>query len=230
MQFGDVIPISISLNGVLGKISGATIILTISQGGFLEREEPLTTDSHGVVSFNLVGLLSGTHTVTVSFLGSVTQAPSSVEMSLMVTPVVVLNIEPTSNLYIGYYCTVNLSVTVLGTAPDWNGTLDAWLFDPTGEEVGQWTLGIGVFSILSIGFNARMEGTHMFNTTISGLPVVINQDYPMRLTVVNESLQLQLDAGTTTILGGFGILAVVGVVLRKKMRGVVGLLPGEWSE
>ena len=230
MDFGEVIPISATLNGALGKISGATLVLTISQDGVVEREETLTTDGHGVASFNLVGLLSGTHAITISFMGSVTQAPSTAEVGLIITPVVVLNIEPTSDLYIGHYCTVNLSVTVLGATPDWNGTLDAWLSDPDGERTGQWTFEIGVYSIVTIGFNARMEGTHVLNTTISGLPVVYSQDYPMAVTVVNETLQLQLDAGTTPLLGGFGILMIVGVVLRKKMRGVIGSLPGEWTE
>jgi prenyltransferase beta subunit len=230
MSFGDIVPISATLNGALGKITGATIILTVSQDGVVEQEETLTTDSHGVASFNLAGLLSGTHIVTISFEGSVTQALSTVELILVVIPVVVLDIEPTSDMFIGYYCTVNLSVTVLGTTPDWIGTLDAWLLDPDRESVGQWTFEIGVYSIVTIGFNARIEGTHILNTTISGLPVVYSQDYPMGVTVVNETLQLQLDAGTTPIIGGFSILMAVGVILRKKMRGVVSSLPGEWSE
>ncbi|MGY5855950.1 MAG: prenyltransferase/squalene oxidase repeat-containing protein [Candidatus Thorarchaeota archaeon] len=230
MEFGEVIPISATLNGALGKISGATIVLTISQDGVIEREETLTTNSHGAASYNLVGILSGNHTVTISFAGSMTQAPSSVEVNLVITPVVVLNIVPTSDLFIGHYCTVNLSVTVLGATPGWNGTLDAWLSDPNGELTGRWAFDIGVYTIVAIGFNARVEGTHVLNTTISGLPVIYSQDYPMAVTVVNETLQIQLDAGTTPLLGGFGILMVVGVVLRKKMRGVVSSLPGEWSE
>jgi hypothetical protein len=230
MEFGEVTPISTTLNGALGRISGATIILTITQDGAIEQEEALTTDSHGVASFNLVGLLSGTHTVTITFEGSVTQAPSSVELILVVVPVVVLVVEPTSDLFIGHYCTVNLSVTVLGTTPDWTGSLDSLLFDPDGEKAGQWTFEIGIYSVMTIGFNARLVGTHILNTTISGLPIIVNQEYPMPITVVNEIMQIQLDAGTTPLIGGFGILAAIGVILRKKMRGIVESLPGEWSE
>jgi hypothetical protein len=121
-------------------------------------------------------------------------------------------------------------VTILGTTPDWNGSLDAWLIDPNGEQVGQWTFEIGVYSIVTFGFDARLVGTHVLNTTISELPVVYSQDYPMAVTVVNEIMQLEFDAGTSPLVGGFGILAVIGVVLRKKMRGIAGSLPGEWSE
>jgi hypothetical protein len=230
MEFGEVIPIAATLSGALGRISGAEIVLFVMQNGIVEREETLTTDRHGVASFNLVGVLSGTHTVTLSFIGSMTQASDSVELVLVITPVVVLDIEPTSDLFIGHYCTVNMSVTVLGTNPEWNGTLNAWLSNPDGEQVNQWTVDIGVYSVVAIGFNARVEGTHNLNVTVSGLPAVISRYYPMSITVVNEVLSLQLDAGTTPLLGGFGVLAVIGVVLRKKMKRVIESLPGEWSD
>ncbi|MFX1561192.1 MAG: hypothetical protein ACFFBL_11440, partial [Promethearchaeota archaeon] len=163
-------------------------------------------------------------------MGSITQAPTSVEVFLVVTPVVVLDIIPTSDMFIGHYCTVDVSVRVLGTNPEWSGMLDALLSDPDGERVDQRTFHIGIYSIVTIGFNARVEGTHNLNVTISGLPVVMNREYPMAITVVNETLHLQLDAGTTPLLGGFGILAAIGVVLRKKMKGVVDSLPGEWND
>jgi len=230
MEFGEVIPIAATLNGVLGRISGSTLLVSVMLDGVIEREETLTTDSHGVASINLVGLLSGNHTVVASFLGSMTQAPTSVEVFFVVTPVVVLDIVHTSDMFIGHYCTVHLSVTVLGTNPEWSGKLGALLSDPDGECIDQWTFDIGVYSIMTIGFNARIEGTHNLNITISGLPVVISSEYPMAMTVFNETLHLQFDAGTTPLLGGFGVLAAVGVILRRKMKGVVGSLPGEWSE
>ncbi|MFX1606336.1 MAG: hypothetical protein ACFFDD_10555, partial [Promethearchaeota archaeon] len=230
IEFGGVIPVSATLNGALGRISGAAVLVSVMSYGVTEREETVTTDRHGVASVNLVGLLSGNHTVIVSFMGSITQAPTSVEVFLVVTPVVVLDIVHTSDMFIGHYCTVNVSVRVLGTNPEWSGMLDALLSDPDGERVDQRTFHIGIYSIVTIGFNARVEGTHNLNVTISGLPVVMNREYPMAITVVNETLHLQLDAGTTPLLGGFGILAAIGVVLRKKMKGVVDSLPGEWND
>ena len=229
MEYGNPVPLSASLNGALGRMSGASIVIIVSQNGVVEQEETLLTDNHGVASLNFVGLPSGAHEIIVSFLGSATQSPVSVEIELMVTPVVVLNIEPTSDLFIGHYCTINLSVSVLGAASEWNGTLEAILIDPNGVQIDEWTLEIGVYSAMVIGFNARVEGTHSLNITISGLPVIVSQDYPMAVVVVSETLQLQLDAGTTPLIGGFGILTAVGFVLRKKLRGVVDSLPGEWS-
>ncbi|MFW9838318.1 MAG: hypothetical protein ACFFE7_12415 [Candidatus Thorarchaeota archaeon] len=230
MTFGELVPVSTTLSGVLGRISGASIIITVTQEGVIELQETLITNSQGVASINLLGLLSGTHIVKVYFAGSATQNQVSVEVSLLVTPVVLLDINPTSNLYVGKHCTINVSVTILGTHPDWNGFLDAWLYYPDGNEVGHWTFEVGVHAIVSIDFDAREVGTYNLNTTISGLPIINNQEYPMVVTIVNETMQLQLDAATTPLLGGFGVLAAIGVVLRRKIRGVVGSLPSEWSD
>ncbi|MFW9833280.1 MAG: hypothetical protein ACFFEK_04745 [Candidatus Thorarchaeota archaeon] len=230
MEFGEVIPISATLNGALGRIPSVNIILTVTQNGVVELEETLTTNNQGVASFNLVGLLSGNHTVTLLFVGSMTQASSTVEVNLVVTPVVVIEIESTSNLYLGHNCTVNLTLTVLGTVPDWSGTLELLLCDPNGDSAGQWSFGIGVHTIVTIGFKARAEGTHILNATISNLPVVYSKEYPIAVTITNETLHLKFDAGTTPLLGGFSILAVIGAILRRKMQGVFGSLPKEWSE
>ena len=52
----------------------------------------------------------------------------------------------------------------------------------------------------------------------------------MAVTIINETLHLQFDSGTTPLLGGFSILAVIGAILRRKMRSVFESLPREWSE
>jgi prenyltransferase beta subunit len=230
MEFGEIIPVTATLSGALGTLSGATVILTVISDGVVMSVEILTTDSRGVMSISLVGLLSGIHTIRVSFNGTGSQAPCDNELEVMITPLVVLSIEPNSDLYVGHYCSVNLTVSILGTGSDWTGTLNAWLFDPDGQQLTEWTFSVGVHSIETIGFNAQKLGTHTLNVTLTGLPIVISQDYPMAVVIVDEILQLELDAGTTPLLGGFGIITIIGVVLRKKMKGVVGSLPSEWSE
>ena len=229
MEFGEIIPATATLNGALGTLSGATIILTVFSDGVVGSVETLTTDSRGVMSFSLVELLAGTHTIRVSFNGTITQAPCDSESEVMITPLVELSIEPKSDLYVGHYCSVNLTVSILGTSSDWTGTLNARLFDPDGQQVTEWTFSVGVHSIEAIGFNAQKLGTHTLNVTLTGLPIVVSQDYPMAVVIVDEILQLELDAGTTPLLGGFCVITVIGVVLRKKMKGVVGSLPSEWT-
>ena len=66
--------------------------------------------------------------------------------------------------------------------------------------------------------------------TLRGLPIIVSQDYPMAVVVVDETLQLELDAGTTPLLGGISVITVIGVVLRKRMKSIIGSLPTDWTE
>ncbi|MFW9870684.1 MAG: hypothetical protein ACFFEL_13740, partial [Candidatus Thorarchaeota archaeon] len=193
------------------------------------RVNPLMTGSQGIASINLAGLLSGIHTIRVTFDGSSTQAPCESEVDIMIIPLVVLNIEPISEMYVGHYCAVNLSVSVLGIRSDWSGTLDAWLFDPVGQQVTEWTFEIGVYSVLTIGFNTQNVGTYTLNVTLRGLPILMSNDYPMAVVIIEELLDMELDVSTTPLLGGISILTIVGVILRRKMQGVMDSLPSEWT-
>ena len=228
-EFGAIVPLTITLEGAIGGQSGETITLTIFNGGVFEMNETLVTGSRGVISHNLVGLLAGSHTVIITFDGSDSQAPCSSEMVIEITPVLVLSITNEGSLFTGRENTVSISVSVLGTRGDWIGSLDAVLFSPSQEELDSWTFEIDPYSILDIDFLPIIEGTYSLNVTVFGLPITIERTYPLAIAVVRESLQLELDAGNTSLLGGFGIISVIGIVMRKKMKGVAGSMPGEWT-
>ncbi|MFW9976094.1 MAG: hypothetical protein ACFFDQ_12560, partial [Candidatus Thorarchaeota archaeon] len=137
-DFGEIVPLSMTLEGALGGISGATLTVRILTEGVIVQEISLVTGSRGIVSTNLVGLLAGIHNVNVTFAGSATQAFCSGSFTLEITPVVVVSIEAVGPLYVGQNCSVDLSVSVLGPKPDWNGSLTAVLYSPTGSRLATW--------------------------------------------------------------------------------------------
>jgi hypothetical protein len=228
-EFGDIVPITITLEGAIGGLSGETILLTVYNDGVVQMEESLTTASRGVISHNIVGLLAGSHVVQITFIGSDTQAPCSANLLLEVTPVLVIALDNEDSLFVGRENTVSISVSILGTNSDWVGSLEAVLLSPTNELLDTWTFEIDSYSVLDVNFSPLVEGTYSLNVTVYGLPVVIERAHPLSIAVIYESLQIELDASNTSLLGGFGILSVIGVVMRKKLKGVVGSMPGEWT-
>jgi prenyltransferase beta subunit len=229
-EFGEIIPLSITLTGSLGGISGAIVNLTVSMNGTIEQEISLTTGSRGIVSTNIVGLIAGSHTIIITFTGSTTQASCSANVTLDVTPVVVITLDTEGALYAGNNCSVDLSVSVLGPPTGWNGTLTAILYSPSGSMLKSWDFVIDSYSILHFDFLPLIEGTYSLNVTIVGLPVTIERMYPMSMAIMRESLSLQLDASSTSMFGGLSVLAVIGLVMRKKMKSIVGSIAGEWNE
>ncbi|MDH4214967.1 MAG: hypothetical protein OEV85_13705, partial [Candidatus Thorarchaeota archaeon] len=229
-EYGEIVPLSITLEGALGGISGATVTIRVLTEGVIVQEISLVTGSRGIVSTNFVDLLAGIHIINVTFAGSATQAYCSGVFILEITPVVVVTIESVGTLYVGQNCSVDLSVSVLGSRPGWNGSLTAVLYSPTGSRLAAWNFEINSYSILRLDFQSLSEGIHALNITITGLPVAVERTYPMAIVIAKESLTLQFDATTTPMFGGLGILAIVGLALRRKMKGVFGAMPGEWIE
>jgi len=229
-EYGEIVPLSITLEGAFGGISGATVTLMVLKDDAIEQEISLFTGSRGIVNTNLAELLAGTHVVVVTFTGSTNQASCSANITIEITPVVVIALDTGGTLYVNHNCSVDLSVSVLGPSPTWNGTLKAVLYSPTGSRLGTWSFEIDPYTILHIDFLPLNEGRYSLNITIAGLPVAIEQTYPMTIVIVRESLSLQIDASTTPLFGGIGILSVVGLIMRKKMKSILSGMPGEWSE
>jgi len=229
-EFGEMIPVSLTLHGALGGISGVTVTLTVLMEGEIEQELSLVTGSRGIVSTNLVGLLAGSHAIVVTFSGSATQASCIGNLNVVVVPVLVVALDSKGNLFVGHNCSVDVSVSILGLLSVWNGSLEAVLFDPTSSRVDTWNIEIGPYSLFVINFVPLAEGTYSLNVTITGLPIIAERVLPMAIAIVRETLTLQLDAQTTPMFGGLGILAIVGFVMRKKMKNVLESMPGEWRE
>jgi len=228
-EFGEIIPLTITLSGAIGGLSGQTVILSVYSDGLLQMEETLTTGGRGVLTHNIIGLLAGTHIVKVVFNGSSTQAPCIGEIEVEVTPVVVVTINNDESLFVGYENTLSISVSILGTRSDWIGSLFICLISPSGEENKSWNFEIDSYSVLDIDFTPIIEGEYSLNVTVAGLPISIERTYPLSIAVVRESLHIELDAGNTSLLGGFSIIAVVGVIMRKKMKGIIGSMAEEWT-
>ena len=228
-EFGEIIPVSITLQGALGGISGVTLTLTVSTEGEIEQELSLVTGSRGIVSTNLVGLLAGCHDIVVTFSGSATHASCTGNLTVLVVPVLVIALDSTGDLFVGHNCSVDVSVSVLGLSSAWNGSLEAVLFDPAGSRVDIWNIEIGPYSVIAINFLPLAEGTYSLNVTISGLPITAERIFPMAIAIVRETLTLQLDAQTTPMFAGLGILAAVGLVMRKKMKGMLESIASEWK-
>ncbi|MHA1662986.1 MAG: prenyltransferase/squalene oxidase repeat-containing protein [Candidatus Thorarchaeota archaeon] len=228
-EFGEIVPLTVTLTGAIGGLSGETITLRVYTDGMFQMEETLVTGRRGVITHNLAGLLAGTHTVRIIFEGSTSQAPCNEDIVIEVTPVVVIAINNDASLYVGRENTLSVSVSILGTSGNWVGSLNAILLSPTNEELVTRTIEIDPYSVLEMDFLPLVEGTYSLNVTVVGLPVAVEHTYPLAIAVVRESLQIELDAWNTSLLGGFGIVSVIGVIMRKKMKGVVESMAEEWT-
>ncbi|MHA2371398.1 MAG: prenyltransferase/squalene oxidase repeat-containing protein [Candidatus Thorarchaeota archaeon] len=226
---GDSIPVTLTLSGLLSKIQGATVILSVSLNGTIITEEDLITGFRGSVQTELRDLPAGNHTIVVSYLGSESFVPCAEKGIVIVLPQSSLTME-VLNSYVNFNCTLRIAVTLFGVSPNWQGMTEIIVNGPTGNQVGQWVKKIGEDTIIEVSLFPSDVGLYSANITLLGLPVISRINHGLSFSVTDAPIQLPLDAGTTPVVGGIGLVVVLGYVVRRKLRGIFDDLPGEWTE
>jgi hypothetical protein len=229
VQFGESVPLSISLTGGITKLTGMDITVLITLDGSTQQELTVTTGSFGRVDFSVTGLFAGNHSIVVRFVGNENYAPSSKSLSVIVEPLMTYDLDPVTPLHAESECSVSLTVNVLGVYEDWSGTMVVEILSPVGTLLGSITIQLSSETTETIQFVADSAGSYYINCTVYDLPVLGQVNHMMAMDVVHPPMIMQLDAGTTPVLGGLGILLLIGAVFWRKMDSLMSSIPTDWS-
>ncbi|NHJ13437.1 MAG: hypothetical protein EAX95_07155 [Candidatus Thorarchaeota archaeon] len=229
VQYGDNVAVSISLTGGITKLQNMPVTILVTLNGETQQQFTVTTGSFGRADFGITGLFSGNHTIAVIFDGTTIYAPVSVIEYVIVEPAVILDLRKTGPLYVGSDCSVNLTVSIMGVSNEWEGTLDIGILSPSGILLGSSSFAISRYSSRILEFNALEAGSYYINCTASGLPVVGTENHLLPFTVDSAPLIMELDAGTAPVVGGVSILVIIGVVFWRRLDGLLGVLPTDWT-
>jgi hypothetical protein len=229
LEFGQPIHLSITLSSGVFRISDASLTICVWRDKQLMLEQPVLTGSRGEVDATLDGLLAGNLTVEVKFDGTESYAATSNRFSLLVTPLLILEVTPLIPVQVGLNCTLNISYSVLGVGEEWTGGLEISITDPEDMLVDTWSLNAQQVGHSAIDFYVELEGEYLVEIIINGLPVIEHMNSVLPLLASSATPSLPMDAGTTPWIGGLGIVAALAVLVRKRVGGIVGSLPGEWE-
>jgi len=226
----DAVLLSITLTRQTGRISGTTVTVTLTMNGASESTQVVTTDNRGIALLTLEGLLAGNHTILAFYGGSQLLAPCTVTAKVVLTPVVSIRLREEPALYRGLDSSLTVIFTVIGVPMEWRGTLNITLLAPSNRTVDTWSFSITDHGQAEIGFEPAEEGTYWLDITLSGLPIIVSQTEPLAVLVRNPMMLIQMDAGTAYVAAGTGILSVLGLVVRRKLRSLMLIMPIDWEE
>ncbi|MFX0054576.1 MAG: prenyltransferase/squalene oxidase repeat-containing protein [Candidatus Hermodarchaeota archaeon] len=229
MEFGQPIPLSITLSSGVFRISDASLRICVWMDEQLMLELPIFTGTRGGVDAILEGLLAGNLTVEVQFNGTDIYAPTSNRFSLSVTPLLLLEVMPLIPVQIGLNTTLNMSYSILGVDREWTGGLEISIFDPQGMMVATQSLIAHQVGYSAIEFYVALKGEYIVDIVVNGLPVVESMSSALPLLASSATPSLPMDEGTTPWIGGLGIVAAIAVLARRRVSRIVGSLPGEWE-
>jgi hypothetical protein len=229
MEYGQPIPLSITLHSGIFKIQDAYLLIRVWSDSHLILEQTAITGNRGSAEVLLDSLLAGNLTVMVEFIGTGSFAPIIHSISLIVTPLLLLNVTPLTEVQVGLNCTLNMSYSILGVDADWIGGLEISIINPLGQVVETTSLNIQHTGVTTMVFFVELDGEYRADILVSGLPAVDQMQSALTFQATTMSPSIPMDAGVAPWVGGLGIIAAMAVLVWKRVGVIVSTLPGEWD-
>ncbi|MHA2142474.1 MAG: prenyltransferase/squalene oxidase repeat-containing protein [Candidatus Thorarchaeota archaeon] len=229
MEYGQPVPLSVTASSGVFKIPDALLSIQVWRGIQLALEQTAVTSSRGGVEIVLEGLLAGNLSIEIEFSGTGNFAPATQLISLIVTPLLAVDVQPLTQVQIGMNCTLNVSYSVFGVSNDWRGGLVISISDPLDQVVDTWEfIGYPVGFAL-IDFQVEQQGEYQAEITISSLPAVGQMINKLTFDATSVTPTIPMDMGTTPWVGGLGLVAAMAVLVWKRIGAIVGAIPSDWE-
>ena len=229
VDYGVPVEIEAVLTSSLSALGGTEVSITVLLGDDIVLERTAATNSRGIASTKLEGLLAGEYIIMVYYAGTDTLAPCSVNLDLQVKPLMSISLSPKTEPNVGSNCTLEVSGAVLGVNPDWTGTVVLTLYDPHDALILNQTMNVGAHLEFMLYVVLEMDGQYTIDARVLGLPVIGMAESELQFTSKLAAIKVPLDAGTTPVVAGVPILSLIGYVLRKRLHGTIDGLPTEWK-
>ncbi|MCF2136505.1 MAG: hypothetical protein K9W43_04610 [Candidatus Thorarchaeota archaeon] len=187
-----------------------------------------TTDWTGIAKFGIVDLLAGNYTVIIFYQGSSTHVPVQDRSVIAITPNLALHLLGATDTYEGANVTANVSIRVFGVDSSWIGSIEISIASPSGRIVSRTSHTIAPTDTVVVKFIAPDVGQYMLRFMVKGLPVVGQTNSTLQVGISAAPSQIMLDSSASSLALGLPILAVIGLLVRKKIARAIDLLPTEW--
>ncbi|MHA1770733.1 MAG: prenyltransferase/squalene oxidase repeat-containing protein [Candidatus Thorarchaeota archaeon] len=187
-----------------------------------------TTDWTGIAKFGIVDLLAGNYTVIIFYQGSSTHVPVQVHSVIAITPNLAVHLLGATDTYEGANVTANVSIRVFGVASTWIGSIEISIASPSGRIVSSTSHTTSPMDTVVVNFIAPDVGQYTLCFMVKGLPVVGQTNSTLQVGISAAPSQIMLDSSTSSLALGLPILAVIGLLVRKKISQVFRSIPTEW--
>ncbi|MGY5852085.1 MAG: Ig-like domain-containing protein [Candidatus Thorarchaeota archaeon] len=228
VTYPDSATVDITLVGGLGKITEAPIVITVMNGDTIIHQETVSTNALGTAQIQLLAITAGTHVVIASYAGSDTYSPISTSGPLIVLPLVNIELETRTGLYVGYNVSLAIELDLGGITSSWTGLLQYELHGPSGLILSR-AVAVGPVDEIEFSFMAAFEGDYQVNVTLLEIPMIGNLSESYSFSITPPSISIPMDTGTTSMAGGTMVLALIGYVAKRRLGGMLESLPTEWE-
>ncbi|MFW9953796.1 MAG: prenyltransferase/squalene oxidase repeat-containing protein [Candidatus Thorarchaeota archaeon] len=219
----------VTLSGGLGKVSGASLVVLLYLNSLEANSYSLVTDIRGLAQIDIVPEFAGNYTVVVSYAGNERYAASTRTLYFIIEPSPVVDISIGKSLYVGVNGSIIVAIDIQGARYDWIGTLIIQIIDPYGEVSKTVQAGVSAVSSKEVYFTPNSEGLYRILAFVEQIPIIgmTNASKDIMISVLLTSLEM--DVGTFPVVSGGAVLGVIGLILRRKLKGSIDSLSVEWD-
>jgi hypothetical protein len=212
------------------KIANASIDIKILYESRIVAVRTLTTDWVGSAKteFNLE--YAGNYDVVVSYRGSEINNPCSIEGQVSLLPEIGASLSGLSKPYLGAECKANITLVIAGARENSSFQVMGELYGPEGNLVKTITGSPSRISSIEVAFSPNTIGEHLLNLMLTGLPAVENASISISFSIKSPPIVVPMAETAIPLGGGLGIIGVLAVAVRRRIKSVIESFPEKWED
>ncbi|MGM0686860.1 MAG: hypothetical protein ACQET3_07835, partial [Promethearchaeati archaeon] len=78
-------------------------------------------------------------------------------------------------------------------------------------------------------FSPTTIGEHVLNLTLGGLPAIENASISIPFSIESPPINIPMSESAIPLGGGLGIIGILAVAVRRRIKSVIESLPEEWE-
>ncbi|MBS3795196.1 MAG: hypothetical protein KGY80_09880 [Candidatus Thorarchaeota archaeon] len=227
--YDEDVKVSLRLARENHKIGGAPIQIEVLYGNQTVATRTVTTDWVGSAKMQFNLEYGGNYDVVVSYRGSELNNPCSVEGQVTLLPEISASLSGLSESYVGAECKANITLVIAGARENSSFTVMGELYGPEGTLVKTVNESASWMSSIELTFSPTTIGEHVLNLTLTGLPAIENASISVIFSIESPPINIPMSESAIPLGGGLGIIGILAVAVRRRIKSVMESLPEEWK-
>ncbi len=212
-----------------GPLVNASVLLSVVRDSQILHTASQKTSFAGIIAFEVAGLQSGNYTVILEYEGSSDFSDCTLVTDLVVQPDVNLELSVLSMPYVQVKGDLQLSLVIRGIDSLWTGTLIMEIVSDGGFSERLLETVVGPNVTKSISVLLEQEGNYTIRYGVTHVPLLGDVFLSSSIVITGPPLTIPMDEASFPVAVSGIVLAVIGVILKKRLGVALESLPVDWD-
>jgi prenyltransferase beta subunit len=229
ISYPDELEFNLELQYENGPLVNASVLLSLVRDSEILHTASRRTSFAGIAVFEVTGLQGGNYTLIVEYQGSSDFADCRLIHELIVQPEVELELTVLSMPYVQVKGEFQITLFIGGVDSVWTGTLIAEIVGEGGFSEKLLEVAVGPNATKNIPVFFEQEGNYTIRYGVTGIPLLGDLLYSSSILITAKPLTIPMDEASFPVAISGVVIAIIGLVLKKKLGIAIEELPTDWD-